>query len=176
MSTAISPLRKDNFSEWYQQVVKKADLAENSSVRGCMIIKPLGYALWEKMQLKLNKKFKKLGVKNAYFPMLIPLSSIEKEAAHISGFAKECAVVTHRRLIEEDGQLKPDGELEMPYVIRPTSEMIIGEAFSKWVNSYRDLPLKINQWANVMRWEMRPRLFLRTSGISLARGTYGSSE
>ncbi len=161
--TAISPTREENFSEWYQQVVKKSDLAENSSVRGCMIIRPHGYALWENIQKILDKAFKSLGVKNAYFPLLIPLAAIQKEAEHVEGFSKECAVVTHRKLSLKDGVLTPDGLLEEPYIVRPTSEMIIGESFSKWVNSYRDLPLKVNQWANVMRWEMRPRIFLRTS-------------
>lgn len=162
--TAITPTRADNYAEWYQQVIRAADLAENSPVRGCMTIKPWGYAVWEKMQARLDKKFKDTGHKNAYFPLLIPLSYLQKEADHIAGFAKECAVVTHHRLTQNsDGKLIPDGALEEPYVIRPTSETIIGEAFSRWIQSYRDLPLLINQWANVMRWEMRTRLFLRTS-------------
>ncbi len=161
--TAINPTREENFNEWYQQVVKKADLAENSSVRGCMIVKPHGFSLWENIQKDMDSRFKALGVKNAYFPLLIPLSSLEKEAKHVDGFAKECAVVTHRRLVQDGDNLVPEGKLEEPYVIRPTSEMIIGESFSNWINSYRDLPMKINQWANVMRWEMRPRVFLRTS-------------
>ncbi len=162
--TAITPTREENFPEWYQAVVKGADMAENSPTRGCMIIKPWGYALWEKMQKILDTKFKETGHENAYFPLLIPLSFMAKEAEHVDGFAKECAVVTHHRL-EGDGKggLKPAGKLEEPYIIRPTSEMIIGDAMAKWIQSYRDLPIKLNQWANVMRWEMRTRLFLRTS-------------
>lgn len=162
--TAITPIRQDNYPEWYQQVIISAELAENSPVRGCMVIKPWGYALWEGIQAYLDKKFKKTGHVNAYFPLLIPLSHLESEAEHVEGFAKECAVVTHHRLIDDGkGGLKPDGELEEPLVIRPTSETIIGAMYSKWVQSYRDLPILINQWANVMRWEMRTRLFLRTS-------------
>ena len=161
--TAITPTRQENYPEWYQQVIQAADLAEHSPVRGCMIIKPWGYAIWENIQKVLDGKFKATGHKNAYFPLLIPLSFLQKEAEHVEGFAKECAVVTHHRLTLVDGQLKPDGELEEPLIIRPTSETIIGVQFAKWIQSYRDLPLKINQWANVMRWEMRTRLFLRTS-------------
>ncbi len=163
--TAISPTRSENYPEWYQAVIKSADLAENApDVRGCMIIKPWGYAIWENIQHYLDKSFKATGHVNAYFPLLIPISFIAKEAEHIDGFAKECAVVTHSRLeANAEGTLVPAGELEEPYIIRPTSETIIGQAFSRWVQSYRDLPLKINQWANVMRWEMRTRLFLRTS-------------
>ena len=162
--TAITPTRNENYPEWYQQVIVAADLAENSAVRGCMVIKPWGYAIWELMQQDLDKRFKKTGHVNAYFPLLIPLSYLEKEAEHVDGFAKECAVVTHHRLVPDGkGGLMPDGKLDEPFVIRPTSETIIGESFSKWVKSYRDLPLLINQWANVMRWEMRTRLFLRTS-------------
>lgn len=162
--TAISPTRLENYPEWYQQVISAAGLAENSPVRGCMVIKPWGYAIWEGIQKELDQRFKATGHVNAYFPLLIPLSFLEKEASHIEGFAKECAVVTHHRLkADGKGGLVPDGELEEPLVIRPTSETIIGEQFSKWVQSYRDLPLLINQWANVMRWEMRTRLFLRTS-------------
>lgn len=163
--TAITPTRDQNYPEWYQQVISAADLAENSAVRGCMVIKPWGYAIWELMQQDLDKRFKKTGHVNAYFPLLIPLSYLEKEAEHVDGFAKECAVVTHHRLVPDEinGGLKPDGKLDEPFVIRPTSETIIGESFAKWVKSYRDLPLLINQWANVMRWEMRTRLFLRTS-------------
>jgi prolyl-tRNA synthetase len=162
--TAITPTRDEDFPEWFQQVVKAADLAESSAVRGCYVIKPNGYSIWEIIQKELDARIKKAGVRNAYFPLLIPLSYIAKEADHIDGFAKECAVVTHHRL-EADGKggLQPAGELTEPYVIRPTSETIIGESMSKWVNSYRDLPLKLNQWANVMRWEMRPRVFLRTA-------------
>ena len=160
---AISPLREKDFPGWYQEVIKAADLAENSPVRGCMVIKPWGYGLWENLQALLDKRIKETGHENAYFPLFIPLSFLEKEAKHVEGFAKECAVVTHHRLEEKDGKLIPTGELEEPLIIRPTSETIIGESFSKWVNSYRDLPLLINQWANVVRWEMRPRVFLRTA-------------
>lgn len=162
--TAIQPTRSENYPEWYQQVIKAADLAEQSPVRGCMVIKPWGYGIWENIQKTLDARFKETGHKNAYFPLFIPLSYIEKEAAHIEGFAKECAVVTHHRLeAKEGGGLKPAGELSEPYIVRPTSETIIGEMFSKWIKSYRDLPLLINQWANVVRWEMRPRIFLRTT-------------
>jgi prolyl-tRNA synthetase len=161
--TAIQPTRKENYPEWYQEVVKAADMAENSPVRGCMVIRPWGYAIWERMQAELDRQFKATGHENAYFPLLIPVKFLEKEAAHVDGFAKECAVVTHHRLKAVDGKLVPDGELEEPFVIRPTSETIIGEMFSKWCQSYRDLPILINQWANVMRWEMRTRMFLRTS-------------
>jgi len=165
VKTAITPTRQENFPEWYQNVIKAADMAENAPVRGCMIIKPYGYAVWELFQRELDSRIKDEGVKNAYFPLLIPLSYIAKEAEHIDGFAKECAVVTHHRLeVGPDGKgLVPAGELAEPMIIRPTSETIIGETIAKWVNSYRDLPLKLNQWANVMRWEMRPRLFLRTA-------------
>ncbi|MBX7208418.1 MAG: proline--tRNA ligase [Verrucomicrobiaceae bacterium] len=167
-TTAITPTRAQDFPEWYQQVVRAADLAENSEVRGCMVIKPWGYGLWENIQRQLDAKFKATGHVNAYFPLLIPLSYLEKEAQHAEGFATECAVVTHHRLEarkQADGTTKmiPTGELAEPFVIRPTSETIIGAAFARWVESYRDLPLLINQWANVMRWEMRPRLFLRTA-------------
>lgn len=162
--TAITPTREDNYPEWYQQVIRAADLAENSVVRGCMVIKPWGYALWENIQAYLDARFKETGHENVYFPMFIPKSFIEKEADHIDGFAKECAVVTHHRLSKtKDGKLEPTDPLEEPLVVRPTSEAIIGESFSRWVKSYRDLPLLINQWANIVRWEMRTRLFLRTS-------------
>jgi prolyl-tRNA synthetase len=162
--TAITPTRDENYAEWYQQVVRAADLAETSPVRGCMVIKPWGYAVWENMQRKLDDMFKETGHKNAYFPLFIPLSFLEKEAEHVEGFAKECAVVTHHRLeAGKDGKLVPAGELEEPLVVRPTSETIIGASFAKWVQSYRDLPLLINQWANVVRWELRTRLFLRTA-------------
>ncbi len=164
MTTAVSVKRKDDFPGWYQEVLALADLAEHAPVRGCMIIKPNGYAIWEVMQGILDKKFKKRGVKNAYFPLLIPLSFLEKEAEHIEGFAKESAVVTHTRLEKgADGKLHPTSPLEEPLIVRPTSETIIGDSFSRWIQSYRDLPMMINQWCNVMRWEMRPRLFLRTS-------------
>ena len=161
--TAISPTRAENYPEWYLQVIKAADLAESSPVRGCMVIKPWGYALWENVQRVLDQMFKDTGHQNAYFPLFIPVSFLEKEAAHVEGFAKEVAVVTHHRLEARDGKLVPTGELEEPLVVRPTSETIIGEMFAKWVQSYRDLPLLINQWANVVRWEMRTRLFLRTA-------------
>lgn len=160
---AISPSRKEDFPEWYQQVVKAADLAENSPVRGSMVIKPWGYGIWENIQKYLDDKIKETGHENAYFPLFIPLSFLEKEAAHVEGFAKECAVVTHHRLEEKNGRLVPCGELDEPLIVRPTSETIIGDSFSRWVESYRDLPLLINQWANVVRWEMRPRIFLRTT-------------
>jgi len=164
--TAITPTRAQNFAEWYQEVIKAADLAEHSPVRGCMIIKPWGYGIWELMQRILDAKFKETGHQNAYFPLLIPLSFLEKEAEHVAGFAKECAVVTHHRLeTNAEGRLvpSPDAVLTEPMIIRPTSETIIGHAFAKWVRSHNDLPILINQWANVMRWEMRTRLFLRTT-------------
>ncbi|QDV28016.1 proline--tRNA ligase [Aureliella helgolandensis] len=163
--TAISPTRAEDYPEWYQQVIRHADLAENSPVRGCMVIKPWGYALWENMQRVLDKKFKETGHQNAYFPLFIPMSYLEKEAEHVEGFAKECAVVTHHRLEAdpETGGLRPAGPLEEPLIVRPTSETIIGAMYAKWVQSYRDLPILINQWANVVRWEMRTRLFLRTA-------------
>src|ERR1043166_7555727 len=164
--TAISPRRDEDFPEWYQQVVRAADLAETSDVRGCMVIKPWGYGLWENMQRALDGMFKATGHKNAYFPLFIPMSYLAKEAEHVEGFAKECAVVTHHRL-EADGKgglrPAPSAELTEPLVVRPTSETIIGASYAKWVQSYRDLPILINQWANVVRWEMRPRLFLRTA-------------
>jgi len=162
--TAISPTRTEDYPEWYQQVVRSAQLAETSAVRGCMVIKPWGYALWENMRRALDGMFKETGHVNAYFPLFIPLSYLEKEAEHVEGFAKECAVVTHHRLEPgPDGGLVPTGELEEPLVVRPTSETIIGETYAKWVQSYRDLPILINQWANVVRWELRTRLFLRTT-------------
>ncbi|MCH9614872.1 MAG: Proline--tRNA ligase [Chlamydiia bacterium] len=164
LKTAINPTREEDFPEWYQQVIKASDLAEHSPVRGCMVIKPWGYRIWEKMQKHLDDRFREKGSENAYFPLFIPLSYLQKEANHVEGFATECAVVTHHRLEKDgDGQLQPSGELEEPLIVRPTSEMIIGESFSRWIESYRDLPLKINQWANVVRWEMRTRLFLRTA-------------
>jgi prolyl-tRNA synthetase len=160
---AISPTRQEDFPEWYQQVIRAADLAENSEVRGCMVIKPWGYALWERMQAVLDRMFKSTGHRNAYFPLFIPLSYLEKEAAHVEGFAKECAVVTHHRLESKDGKLVPSGALSEPLIVRPTSETIIGAAYARWVKSWRDLPILLNQWANVVRWELRPRLFLRTT-------------
>jgi prolyl-tRNA synthetase len=166
IKTAISPRRDQDFSEWYQQVVRSADLAENSDVRGCMVIKPWGYGIWESMQRVLDRMFKETGHKNAYFPLFIPLSYMQKEAEHVEGFAKECAVVTHHRLeLDGEGKMRPapSAKLTEPLVVRPTSETIIGATYAKWVQSYRDLPILINQWANVVRWEMRPRLFLRTA-------------
>jgi prolyl-tRNA synthetase len=162
--TAIQPTREENYPEWFQSVIRASDLAEHSPVRGCMVIKPWGYAIWENMQRILDGMFKATGHVNAYFPLFIPLSFLEKEAAHVEGFAKECAVVTHHRLEKDkDGKLVPAGELEEPLVVRPTSETIIGAMYAKWVESYRDLPILINQWANVVRWEMRTRMFLRTT-------------
>ena len=162
--TAISPIRNDDYPKWYQQVIKEADLAEVSPVRGCMVIKPWGFGIWENMQKVLDEKFKETGHENAYFPLFIPKSFLEKEAEHVDGFAKECAVVTHHRLEPgPEGGLVPAGPLDEPLVVRPTSETIIGHMFSQWVESYRDLPILINQWCNVVRWEMRTRLFLRTA-------------
>ena len=161
---AISPLRQEDYPAWYQQVVRAADMAENSDVRGCMVIKPWGYGIWENMQGQLDAMFKATGHVNAYFPLFIPLSYMEKEAEHVEGFAKECAVVTHHRLEDNgEGGLRPAGELDEPLVVRPTSEMIIGATYARWVKSWRDLPVLVNQWANVVRWEMRTRLFLRTA-------------
>ncbi len=160
---AVSPTRQEDYPEWYQQVIKAADMAEMSHVRGCMVIKPWGYGIWEKIQRGMDDLIKNTGHENAYFPLFIPLSFMEKEAAHVEGFAKECAVVTHHRLVENKGSLVPAGELDEPLVVRPTSETVIGRSFSKWIQSYRDLPLLINQWANIVRWEMRPRIFLRTT-------------
>ncbi len=163
--TAITPTREQDYPAWYQEVVKVSDMAENSPVRGCMVIKPWGYAIWENIMNQMDAMFKKTGVKNAYFPLFIPLSYLEKEAEHVEGFAKECAVVTHHKLEKDDekGGLKPAGELAEPLIVRPTSETIIGESMAKWTSSYRDLPILLNQWANVVRWEMRTRMFLRTS-------------
>lgn len=161
--SAIGVSRAENFADWYQAVVRDADMAEHSGVRGCMIIKPWGYAVWERLQRRLDDLIRATGHDNCYFPMFIPIESMQREAEHISGFAKEMAVVTHHRLVERDGKLVPDGLLESPLVVRPTSELAFGDAMARWVKSYRDLPLKLNQWANVVRWEMRPRLFLRTA-------------
>jgi len=158
----ITPRSKD-YAQWYQDVIREAQLAEPAEVvKGCMVIRPNGYAIWEKMQADLDRRFKATGHQNAYFPLLIPLSFLAKEAQHVQGFAMECAVVTHAGLKTVDGKLELKGELEEPYVVRPTSETIIGHFFSKWIDSWRDLPLLLNQWANVMRWELRTRLFLRT--------------
>ena len=165
MSKAL-PTRSENYSQWYVDLVAKADLAENSAVRGCMVIKPYGYAIWEKMQAILDKRFKETGHSNAYFPLFIPKSFFAKEASHIEGFAKECAVVTHYRL-KNDGHggiiVDPDAKLEEELIVRPTSETIIWHTYKGWIESYRDLPILVNQWANVVRWEMRTRLFLRTA-------------
>ncbi len=161
------PTREENYSQWYNELVVKADLAENSAVRGCMVIKPYGYAIWEKMQAALDKMFKDTGHQNAYFPLFIPKSFLSKEASHVEGFAKECAVVTHYRLkTGDDGKsivVDEDAKLEEELIVRPTSETIIWATYKKWIQSYRDLPILINQWANVVRWEMRTRLFLRTA-------------
>lgn len=166
MAKVLTP-SEENYSQWYNDIVIKADLAEYSAVRGCMVIKPYGYAIWEKMQSVLDKMFKDTGHQNAYFPLFIPKSFFSKEADHVEGFAKECAVVTHYRLMndEENGGVKvdPDAKLEEELIIRPTSETIIWNTYKNWIQSYRDLPILINQWANVVRWEMRTRLFLRTA-------------
>ena len=159
--------RTEDYSKWYNELVVMADLAENSGVRGCMVIKPYGYAIWEKMQAELDKKFKETGHVNAYFPLFIPKSYFSKEASHVDGFAKECAVVTHYRLKNDpDGKgivVDDDAKLEEELIVRPTSETIIWDTYRKWIQSYRDLPVLVNQWANVVRWEMRTRLFLRTA-------------
>ena len=161
------PTRAENYAQWYQDLVIKADLAENSAVRGCMVIKPYGYAIWEKMQAVLDKMFKETGHVNAYFPLFIPKSFLSKEAAHVEGFAKECAVVTHYRLKNaEDGSgviVDPEAKLEEELIVRPTSETIIWNTYRGWIQSWRDLPILVNQWANVVRWELRTRLFLRTA-------------
>lgn len=158
--------RSDDYSKWYNDIVQKADLAENSGVRGCMVIKPYGFAIWEKMKEQLDKMFKETGHENAYFPLFIPKSYFAREAGHVEGFAKECAVVTHYRL-KEDGEggimVDEDAKLEEELIVRPTSETIIWSTYKKWIQSYRDLPILVNQWANVVRWEMRTRLFLRTA-------------
>jgi prolyl-tRNA synthetase len=162
--TAITPRREEDFPEWYQQVIRAAEMAEPSDVRGCMVIRPWGYGIWENMQHQLDAMFRATGHRNAYFPLFIPLSYFEREAAHVEGFAKECAVVTHSRLeVNAEGKMVPASPLTEPLVVRPTSETIIGASFAKWVQSYRDLPILINQWANIVRWEMRPRIFLRTT-------------
>jgi len=159
--------RKENYSQWYNDIVKKADLAENSSVRGCMVIKPYGYAIWEKLQSTLDRMFKETGHMNAYFPIFIPKSFFSREASHVEGFAKECAVVTHYRLKNDPNGggvvVDPEAKLEEELIVRPTSETIIWDTYKNWIQSYRDLPILCNQWANVVRWEMRTRLFLRTA-------------
>lgn len=159
---ALKNIRENSYPDWYQNVVAAADMAEVSSSPGCMVIKPWGYGIWERIQHLLDEKIKETGHENCYFPLFIPLSYFQKEAEHVEGFAKEMAVVTHSRLSAQDGKLVPASPLEEPLIVRPTSETIIADSFSKWVHSYRDLPVMINQWANVVRWEMRPRLFLRT--------------
>jgi prolyl-tRNA synthetase len=164
--TAISPTREEDYPEWYQQVIKAAELADVSPVRGCMVIRPWGLGIWENMQKGLDRRFKETGHENAYFPLFIPMSFLQKEAQHVEGFAKECAIVTHHRLEPgPDGKLRPapSAELEEPLIVRPTSETIIGAMYAKWVQSYRDLPISINQWCNVVRWELRTRMFLRTA-------------
>ncbi len=165
ITDALNVTREANFAEWYQTVITEADMAEESGVRGCMVIRPWGYGIWERIQRLLDDRIKATGHENCYFPLFIPLSYFEKEAEHVDGFAKEMAVVTHHRLIHKDGRMIPDPEakLEEPLVVRPTSETVIGAAFSRWVQSWRDLPVLINQWANVVRWEMRTRMFLRTA-------------
>ena len=165
MGNALSVTRRENFAEWYQVIIKQAELAEVSPVRGCMIIKPWGWGIWERIQQILDRRIKDTGHENCYFPLFIPMSFIAKESEHVEGFAKEMAIVTHHRLKNIDGKLQvdPDAMLEEPLIVRPTSETIIGDAFHRWIRSYRDLPLLLNQWANVVRWEMRTRLFLRTS-------------
>ena len=162
---ALTARRAIDFAAWYQEVIAEADLAEESGVRGCMVIKPWGYGIWERIQKLMDAQIKLAGVENCYFPLFIPLSFFEKEADHVDGFAKEMAVVTHHRLVQKDGKLVPDPEakLEEPLVVRPTSETVIGAAMSRWIQSWRDLPMLTNQWANVVRWEMRTRMFLRTS-------------
>lgn len=166
MSKAL-PTRSENYSEWYNELVKRADLAENSPVRGCMVIKPYGFSIWEKMQRALDDMFKDTGHSNAYFPLFIPKSYLSKEADHVEGFAKECAVVTHYRLMNDPNGggvvVDPSAKLEEELIVRPTSETVIWSTYKNWIQSYRDLPLLINQWANVVRWEMRTRIFLRTS-------------
>jgi prolyl-tRNA synthetase len=163
MAKEITP-RAEDYSQWYNNLVIKADLAENSAVRGCMVIKPYGFSIWEKMQAALDKMFKDTGHSNAYFPIFIPKSFFSKEASHVEGFAKECAVVTHYRLKNDEGGkgiiVDEDAKLEEELIVRPTSETIIWDTYKNWIQSYRDLPVLVNQWANVVRWEMRTRLFL----------------
>ena len=161
--TAVNPQRAENYPEWYQAVIQAAEMAEMSGIRGCMILRPWGYGIWQELQRILDAEIKRTGHENVYFPLFIPLSYIEKEAAHVEGFAREMAVVTHHRLEQKDGRLLPASPLREPLVVRPTSETVIGASMAKWINSWRDLPLLLNQWANVVRWEMRPRIFLRTT-------------
>lgn len=176
----ITP-KEDNYAQWYIDVIERADLAENSSVRGCMVMKPYGYAIWENIQKELDRRIKESGHKNAYFPLFIPKSFLSKEAEHVKGFAKECAIVTHYRLKESgDGQVivDPDAKLEEELIVRPTSETIMYDTFSRWITSWRDLPLKINQWANIVRWEKRTRPFLRTTEFLWQEGhtVYATKE
>jgi prolyl-tRNA synthetase len=174
----ITP-RATDYSQWYLDVIDAGDLVDNSPVKGCMVLKPHGYAVWEAIRDDLDRRFKETGHVNAYFPLLIPQSFFSKEAAHVEGFAKECAVVTHHRLrLAEGGGVEPDpaSKLEEPLVIRPTSETIIWHMYGKWIDSWRDLPLLINQWANVMRWEMRTRPFLRTAEFLWQEGTHGARD
>ncbi|MBW8840252.1 MAG: proline--tRNA ligase, partial [Sphingomonadales bacterium] len=178
---ALSVTRAENFAEWYQTVIAEADMAEESGVRGCMVMRPWGYGIWERMQRLIDDRIRALGYDNTYFPLFIPLSYFEKEAEHVEGFAKEMAVVTHHRLIPDGkGGLVPDpaAKLEEPLIVRPTSETVIGAAFARWIQSWRDLPVQINQWANVVRWEMRTRMFLRTSEFLWQEGhaAYASAE
>jgi prolyl-tRNA synthetase len=175
---ALTARRASDFSAWYQEVIAEADLAEESGVRGCMVIKPWGYGIWERIQKLMDAEIKLAGVENCYFPLFIPLSYFEKEADHVDGFAKEMAVVTHHRLIQKDGKLVPDPEakLEEPLIVRPTSETVIGAAMSRWIQSWRDLPMLTNQWANVVRWEMRTRMFLRTSEFLWQEGHTAHSD
>jgi prolyl-tRNA synthetase len=168
--------RAKDYSQWYQEVIDIADLAENSTVRGCMVIKPWGMGTWERIQRLLDDRIKATGHDNCYFPLFVPVSLFLKEAAHVEGFAKEMALVTHTRLKIVDGQIKLEGQLEEPLVVRPTSETIIAESFAQWIHSYRDLPVLVNQWANVVRWELRPRLFLRTTEFLWQEGHTAHAE
>ncbi len=174
------PTRAENYSEWYNELVKRANLAENSAVRGCMVIKPYGYAIWEKMQRALDDMFKETGHTNAYFPLFIPKSFLSKEASHVEGFAKECAVITHYRLKNDPNGggviVDPEAKLEEELIVRPTSETVIWNSYKNWIQSHRDLPLLINQWANVVRWEMRTRLFLRTTEFLWQEGHTAHAE
>jgi prolyl-tRNA synthetase len=172
----MNTTRAKDFTQWYQEVVDIADLAENSTVRGCMVIKPWGMGTWERVQRLLDDRIKATGHDNCYFPLFVPVSLFLKEAAHVEGFAKEMALVTHTRLKIVDGKVKLEGELEEPLVVRPTSETIIAESFAQWIHSYRDLPVLVNQWANVVRWEMRPRLFLRTTEFLWQEGHTAHAE
>ena len=158
----LKNIRKDNYPEWYQNVISESEMAENSVSPGCMVIKSWGYGMWERIRDIMDEKFRETNHENYYFPMFIPLSFFQKEAEHVEGFAKEMAVVTHSKLESKNGKLVPASPLEEPLIVRPTSETIIADSFAKWIKSYRDLPVLVNQWANVVRWEMRPRLFLRT--------------